>query len=72
MSVSICSNVPGFEDPCCFISNGDPQDLVNRMGDYLDDISEKSYEILWKPFQNYWDYSKYLNVHKYSFSSTVL
>ena len=51
MSVSVCSNVPGFEDPCCFISNSDPQDLINRMGDYLEDISEKSYELLLKDFE---------------------
>ena len=48
LSVSVCSNVPEFESPVCFISEGDPQNLVNRMGDYLELISTKAFQILKK------------------------
>ena len=46
VSASVCSNVPGYETPQCFISEGDPQTLVNSMMNYLLEISEKSSEIL--------------------------
>ena len=34
MSISICSNVPGFMDPTCFVSEGDSRDFVGRFVDY--------------------------------------
>ncbi|GFN95224.1 hypothetical protein PoB_002173000 [Plakobranchus ocellatus] len=46
LSVSVCSNVPGFENPKCLISDGDPQSLVDRMGDYLEEISTSAFQIL--------------------------
>ena len=46
VSASVCSNVPGYETPQCFISEGDPQDLVNSMMTYLLEISEKSFKNL--------------------------
>ena len=38
LSVSICSNVPGFTKPKCFITKGDSQQLVNRMSFYMNQI----------------------------------
>ena len=35
MSISVCSNVPGFMDPTCFVSEGDLRDVVGRFVDYL-------------------------------------
>ena len=38
LAVSVCSNVPGFLEPKCLVSDGDTQKLVNEMGDYMDSI----------------------------------
>ena len=35
VSVSVCSNVPGYTEPKCFI-NLDPDQLVQDMLDYMD------------------------------------
>ncbi|XP_071805255.1 uncharacterized protein [Asterias amurensis] len=51
LSVSVLSNVQGFEEPKCFISKGDPQQLVNEMIEYLYKISEASYKFLMEKFQ---------------------
>ncbi|GFR60790.1 hypothetical protein ElyMa_003540300 [Elysia marginata] len=40
---NVCSNVPGFENPICLISEGDPQNLVDRMGE---EISTSAFQIL--------------------------
>ena len=28
-SVSVCSDVPGFTEPRCFISEGEPKDMID-------------------------------------------
>ena len=38
-SVSICSNVPEFTEPVCFIGNGNPQGLLAEMVEHLESIS---------------------------------
>ena len=43
LSVSVCSNVPGYDQPKCFISEGDSKQLVKQMVDYLVEISQESY-----------------------------
>ena len=40
LSVSICSNVPGFEKPKCLITTGKPDSLVTDMVSYMHDIQE--------------------------------
>ena len=45
MSVSIASNVPGFEGPYCFISEGDSRDMVIRMIKQLLAISDEAYRL---------------------------
>ena len=45
LSVSICSNVPGFSLPCCFINEGDQSQLVDRFITYLHNISDAAYSI---------------------------
>ena len=51
LSVSVCSNVPNFTEPKCFITNADaPQELVDRMGDYLEEIADMAYAILREDF----------------------
>ena len=46
LSVSIASNVPGFEDVKHFITTGDSRDLVDRMVTYLEIVSVASKETL--------------------------
>ena len=55
LSVSICSNVPTFQKPVCFISDGDPQDLVNKMVDHLELISDHGYHLLRGEFADVYD-----------------
>ena len=50
LSVSVCSNVPEYDQPKCFVSDGDPTQLVKEMVDYLVDISNASYCLLKEEF----------------------
>ena len=52
VSVSVCSNVPGFEEPQCFVLSGDgkQEELVEQFIGYLKEISEKSSDILKQKF----------------------
>ena len=42
LSVSVCSNVPGYEEPKCFVSEGDPNQFITEFIQYLLSISTKS------------------------------
>ena len=46
LSVGICSNVPGEEDPICLISDGDPQKLIDDFVDRLEIISDVAFNLL--------------------------
>lgn len=46
LSVSVCSNVPGFEESRCFVSKGDDQELIDNMLTYLNSISDRAYDLL--------------------------
>ena len=50
LSVSVCSNVPGFEDPKCFVSNGDPNVFITEFMQCLVSISTKSASIVREQF----------------------
>ena len=41
-SVAITSNVPGYEDPMCFVTDGNAQHLIDRFLSYLEEISNVS------------------------------
>ena len=52
LSVSIASNVPGFTEPVCFIiSEEDPQELIDRAVDHLNEISDRSFVLLKEQFK---------------------
>ena len=53
MSVSLASNVPGFEGPCNFISDGCPQRLVDDMMSCLWDVSDTAYCFTWEAMDPY-------------------
>ena len=50
LSVSVCSNVPDYDQPKCFVSDGDSKQLVNEMLEHLVKISEQSCDLLRKEF----------------------
>ncbi|KAJ8044458.1 Krueppel-related zinc finger protein 1 [Holothuria leucospilota] len=53
LSVSVCSNVPGYEKPMCFISEGNADELLQNMLCYLTEISEKSMTLLRDTYDPY-------------------
>lgn len=52
LSVSVCSNVPDFDKPHCFVTDGDSKILTQDLIDYLLMISDKSYELVRQRFEN--------------------
>ena len=51
LSASICSNVPGYTSPKCFITNGNSPDLLKSFVDHLILISRESYRLLLSDFE---------------------
>ena len=52
MSVSVCSNIPDFSEPICFVSKGNDEELIQRLVDYLDQCHQSATEILNDSFQD--------------------
>ena len=46
MSISVCSNVPGYKEPRCFISEGSEVRLITSFLNYIEEVQERSYEEL--------------------------
>ncbi|CAB4018814.1 Zinc finger and SCAN domain-containing 22 [Paramuricea clavata] len=46
LSVSVCSNVPGYTEPKCFVSSGDTSKMIQEFVEYLVKISQESYVLL--------------------------
>ena len=46
LSVSVCSNVLEYQEPKCFVSNGDPKKFVTEFTQYLVSISTKRSSLL--------------------------
>ena len=46
LSVSVCSNVPEYREPKCFVSSGDPKEFITEFIQYLVSISTKSSSLL--------------------------
>ncbi|KAJ8048248.1 hypothetical protein HOLleu_00491 [Holothuria leucospilota] len=44
LSISVCSNVPGYQAPQCFISEGDDLKLVETFTTYCTEISQAAFE----------------------------
>ena len=55
MSVSVCSNVPGYENAECFVSNGDPTTLTDTFLSYLLEISTKAFQCTQLKYQSILD-----------------
>ena len=54
-SVSVCSNVPNYANPQCFISNGSPKELVIEVLKYMLCISKKSNSLLMEFYSDFLD-----------------
>ena len=52
MSVSVASNVPGYEAPRCFVTDGDSNKLVNTMMTYLQTSSDPAFKSLKPSYEN--------------------
>ena len=63
LSVSICSNVPGYQAPKSFVSNGDPNVFITEFVQYLISISTKSYSLLCDQFAPVFEALKQESVH---------
>ena len=46
LSVSVCSNIPGYTAAKCFVSEGNPVKVVSDFVDYLIAMSDSAFEIL--------------------------
>ncbi|GFO28682.1 Zinc finger protein 546-like, partial [Plakobranchus ocellatus] len=55
LSVAVASNVEGFEEPVCFVSEGEPSTIVESMVDHLLKIADKASEILHTKFKSVLD-----------------
>ena len=51
MSVAISSNIPEKKEAVCFIFEGEEGELVKKMLDYLEELSDWAYEILCEKFR---------------------
>ena len=52
MSVSVNANVPGYQHPRCFVSDGDPYALMATSIEYLNEISAASYQRMLLKFES--------------------
>ena len=52
-SISVCSNVPGHEQPTCLISTGCEKDLVKRFIEAITEIADISNELMRERFSEY-------------------
>ena len=50
LSVAVASNVPGYESGICFVTEGSEEELVQKLVDYLESLSEVSYKLLLQKF----------------------
>ncbi|KAL8600852.1 hypothetical protein ACOMHN_056510 [Nucella lapillus] len=55
MSLAVSSNVPSYDEPVCFVSEGDPQKLVDRMFDHLEEIAQHAYLLSREEFADVYD-----------------
>ena len=55
LSVGIASNIPNFEDPICFVSEGNETVLVQKMVDYMEKLSDAAYAILQEKYEYVFD-----------------
>ena len=50
LSVAVTSNIPGYESGVCFVTEGDEERLVQKLVDYLENLSDICYQLLVQKF----------------------
>ena len=50
LSVAVASNAPGYKSGVCFITEENEEELVQKLIDYLESLSEVSYKLLLQKF----------------------
>ena len=55
LSVSVCSNVPGFRRPVCFVRESSASECVGRFVDYLDRVSRVAGDLVRRRFVDVFD-----------------
>ena len=50
-SISVCSNVPEYTDVKCFVSEGDPKQLVQQFVNYLSEIAEQARRLIFSTYK---------------------
>ena len=50
LSVAVASNIPGYKLGVCFVTEGSEEELVQKLVDYLETLSEVSYKFLLEKF----------------------
>ena len=53
LSFSVCSNVPGYTEPQCFVTDGDPDALIAKFLEILNKISDVAYGTLRCRYDSY-------------------
>ncbi|CAB4020669.1 Hypothetical predicted protein, partial [Paramuricea clavata] len=52
LSISVCSNVPGYDQPKCFVSSGSTSEIIQQFVEYLVEVSQESYGLLLDQFSD--------------------
>lgn len=52
LSVAMTSNIPNFKTVKCLITEGNTQKLIDKMGDYLEEMSDYAYMLLKEDFSD--------------------
>ena len=52
LSVSVCSNVPGYDQPKCFVSSGSVKEMIKQFVEYFVQVSQESYALLLDRFSD--------------------
>ena len=55
LSCSLCSNIPGFRSPTCYISDGDSLKLVQKVIEYLEQMASAAFDLLKAKYQYVFD-----------------
>ena len=55
LSCSLCSNIPGFRSPTCYISEGDSLKLVEKVIEYLEQMASAAFDLLKTKYEYVFD-----------------
>lgn len=55
MSISVCSNIPGHDEPVCFVNEGDQKLIVHQFVEYLLKLSTTAKQLLMQKYQHVFD-----------------